>query len=93
MLLLGAANRDPAVFPDPDTLDIKRSLNRHVSFGYGVHFCLGAALARLEAPIALRALVERFPEATLVGGAVTWHDGMVRCLTALPLNLNTKGAA
>ena len=59
-LLLGAANRDPDVFPDPDRLDIGRDASEHVSFGRGIHHCLGVHLARLEARIVLQMLLERF---------------------------------
>ena len=68
LLLLGAANRDPAQFPDPDALDVARSPNRHLSFGRGIHFCLGAPLARLEGDIAFTALLDRFPELRLAEG-------------------------
>ncbi|MCX4911508.1 cytochrome P450 [Streptomyces sp. NBC_00878] len=61
LLVCGAANRDPAVFPDPHVLDFERSGGRHMAFGHGPHFCLGAALARLEGAIVLEALLTRLP--------------------------------
>jgi pimeloyl-[acyl-carrier protein] synthase len=59
--VLGAANRDPAQFPDPDRLDLARAPNRHVAFGGGIHFCLGAPLARMEARVAIPAMLTRLP--------------------------------
>jgi cytochrome P450 len=59
--VLGAANRDPAQFPDPDRLDLARAPNRHIAFGGGIHFCLGAPLARVEARIAISAVLARLP--------------------------------
>ncbi len=62
MAQIGSANRDEAQFPDPDTFDIRRTPNRHIAFGHGIHFCLGAPLARLEAKIALTLLLERLQD-------------------------------
>lgn len=62
LLLNASANRDERQFPDPDTFDIHRKIQRHLSFGYGLHFCLGAHLARLEARVALEEVLKRFPE-------------------------------
>ena len=61
-LALMAANRDPDTFPDPDTFDITRKPNRHLSFGMGTYYCLGAALARMETDECLRILLERCPD-------------------------------
>ena len=71
MLVLGAAGRDPAEFPEPDRLDVKRLRNRHVAFVMGPHFCVGAPLARLEAQVAIGALLERYPRIR-VPGAPKW---------------------
>jgi len=76
VLPLGAANRDPAQFPEPDALRLDRPTNRHVSFAPGVHHCLGAALARLQLEVGLRVLLERFPRLTAVG-APDWQRGML----------------
>jgi cytochrome P450 len=65
---IGSANRDEAQFPSPDSFDIRRTPNRHIAFGHGIHFCLGAPLARLEARIALNLLLERFDEIKRVPG-------------------------
>jgi len=65
LCLLGAANRDPAVYPEPDRLDIKRAGIRPLSFGGGIHFCLGAQLARIEAEVAISTLLRRLPNLTL----------------------------
>lgn len=84
--VLGAANRDPEQFPDPDRFDIARQPNRHVAFGYGIHFCLGAPLARLEASIAIGTLLRRFPEIQLGTETGSWQQhGLLRALTSLPV--------
>ena len=62
LLLVGAANRDDRRFPDGDRFDIHREVGQHLTFGYGIHFCLGAALARLEGRVALDEVLQRFPE-------------------------------
>jgi cytochrome P450 len=62
VLLNGAANRDERKFPGGESFDIHRTIEHHLSFGYGIHFCLGAALARLEGRIALDEVLQRFPE-------------------------------
>jgi cytochrome P450 len=63
--LVGAANRDERRFEDPDTFDVLRNQGNHFTFGFGIHYCLGSSLARLEARVALEAVLERFPEWTV----------------------------
>ena len=87
-LCLGAANRDPAQFRDPDRLDITRAENRHLAFAHGIHFCLGSALARMEGEIALGSLLQRFPNARLAEAEPVWRQSFaLRGLERLRLHL------
>ena len=74
LLLLAAANRDPEQFPDPDKLDVGRQNNKHVAFGLGSHFCLGAPLARLEGRLVFEALLQRAPNLRLDGPAPRYRQ-------------------
>lgn len=87
-VLLGAANHDPLQYADPERLDVGRPENRILSFGQGIHFCLGAPLARLEAEIVFRAITQRFPQLRLAAPDLTleWEPSIVfRGLRALPV--------
>ena len=87
-LMINAANRDPGQFREPDRLDLGRADNRHLAFGHGIHFCLGAPLARLEGQLALPALLARFPGLRLRGSAPEWLDSLVfRGMRSLPVAL------
>jgi cytochrome P450 len=91
MLWLAAANRDPAVFPDPDRLDLGRKPTQ-LTFGYGIHFCLGAPLARMEARIALPAILRRLPELRLAEGArLEPAPGyFLRAMSSIPLEFQAS---
>ncbi|ANP54409.1 cytochrome P450 [Streptomyces griseochromogenes] len=83
---LSAADRDPARFPDPDRLDLSRDASGHLALGHGIHYCLGAPLARMETEIALAALLERFPELALAEDEVNWRPSLrARGLRKLPV--------
>lgn len=84
--MINAANRDPRQFADPDLLDIRREDNRHLAFGYGIHFCIGAPLARLEGQIAIPTLLQRLPDLAAVTDALEWLDSLVfRGVKSLPV--------
>ncbi|WP_437677722.1 cytochrome P450 [Sorangium sp. So ce131] len=93
-LVLGAANRDPAHFPDPDRLDLRRTDIRHLSFGVGIHYCAGAALARVEGQAAVATFLRRFPEARLSSAPLAWRQSPgVRGLTSIPVELGPDAGA
>ena len=86
MPFIGAADRDPAQFPEPDRLDIGRTDNRHIAFGWGIHFCLGAPLARVEGQIAINTLVQRFPRLALATETPEFRESLtLRGLRSLPV--------
>ena len=85
--VLGAANRDPAIFPEPDRLDLGRRDNRHLAFGWAGHFCFGAPLARIEAQIAFGTLLRRLPHLSLEPEPLVWQENLgLRGLKALPVS-------
>jgi len=86
MFLVGAANRDERHFDDPDRFDIRRNIDKHLTFGYGIHFCLGAALARLEGRVALDEVLQRFPEWEVDWSGARWaQTSTVRGWESLPV--------
>ena len=87
---ISSANRDPAQFPDPDRLDLGRDTSGHVAFGHGIHYCLGAPLARMEAEVALGALLARFPRISLAvpPSELRWRPiSLMNGLESLPVRL------
>lgn len=92
--LLGAANRDPARFEDPDCLILSRKPNRHVAFGYGLHYCIGAPLARLEGQIVFNALLQGLPSLSLTEDTITWReDTSMRSPVTLPVRFDAGADA
>jgi len=90
LLMLGSANHDPSQFIDPDVLDITRADNRHLAFSQGPHFCLGAALARLEGQIAIGRTIQRFPELQLADDPPTWRPNVfLRGLESLNVTISS----
>ncbi|HEY0938044.1 MAG TPA: cytochrome P450, partial [Trebonia sp.] len=90
LCVTSAANRDPARYPDPDQLDIGRDAGGHVAFGHGIHYCLGAPLARLEGEVAFGALLSRFPSLLLAAapGTLRWRpSSLIHGLETLPVRL------
>jgi cytochrome P450 len=88
MLAFGAANRDPAMFPDADRVIVDRAVNRHAAFGLGIHRCIGSTLARMEMCVALEEWLGKFPDFVLTPGAVVkWSAGTVRGPRQLPITL------
>jgi hypothetical protein len=85
VMVTGAANRDPAQFPQPDRLDVARQPNEHHAFGFGIHYCVGALLARLEAQLAFPALFRRLANVELAGEPVRKPNPVLRGLQSLPL--------
>jgi hypothetical protein len=89
--VMGAANRDPARFVEPDRLDLRRRDNRHVAFGWAAHFCFGAPLARMEAQIAFTVLLERLQDIHLDAATLNWRGNTgLRCLLALPVTFRSS---
>ncbi len=76
MLMLGSANRDPLKFQNPDYFDISRQDNRHLAFGHNIHYCIGAALARIEAQIAIRTILQRMPNLQLASAPLKWQENL-----------------
>jgi cytochrome P450 len=93
LVLIGAANRDPRCFADADRLDLRRSnAQHHLSFGAGIHYCVGAPLARMEAEIAIATLLRRMANVRLVDAARQWRATFaLRGLRSLPLTFNPAG--
>ena len=87
MLLVASANRDEQAFEDPGRFDVARSPNNHLGFGFGIHHCLGAPLARMEGQVALATLVRRVPDLSLAGEITYKSNVVLRGMESLPVRL------
>jgi cytochrome P450 len=88
LLLTGAAQRDPREYEDPDRFDIHRRIERHLSFGWGQHLCLGKSLARQECLVAFEELLARFPDYEIDESSLVWaHNNNVRGYAKVPMRL------
>jgi len=91
--VMASGNRDAERFPEPDKLDLARTDNRHLAFGWASHFCFGAPLARLEGQIMLETMLRRLPQLELVSSDLTWRDNLgLRGLNALPVTFSSEVA-
>jgi cytochrome P450 len=87
MLVFGAANLDDRQFPEPERFDVHRPIKRHLAFGHGAHFCLGAPLARLEARVAFEELLRRYPRYELAAEPVRLRSIWARTFESVPIGL------
>jgi cytochrome P450 len=92
LMMYGSANRDGRAFADPDRVDPDAERPRHLAFGDGIHFCLGAPLARLEARVALEEFLRRFPDYRVTEGVEPYHTAVLRGLVHLPVELRPEAA-
>jgi cytochrome P450 len=86
-ICIGAANRDPAQFPDPDRMDLARNPNRHLAFAFGIHQCAGLSLARLEGRVAIGKFLQRFPRYALAGEPVRGGRARFRGFLSVPVDV------
>jgi cytochrome P450 len=91
LMFLGAANRDPRRWPDPDAFDLDRDPSGHVGFGFGIHQCVGQHVARLEAECLLGALVERVATIETAGPTRRHHNNTMRAWASLPMRVRPAG--
>ncbi len=92
-LMLNAANRDPEAFEDPERFDIARRHGRQIAFGFGIHFCVGAPLARLEAALAFPRLLAAMEDIEIAADRLDWRDGVsLRGTVSMPIRFRTAGS-
>jgi pimeloyl-[acyl-carrier protein] synthase len=90
--VMAAANRDPERFPEPDRLDLTRPDNHHLAFGWGPHFCFGAALARIEGQVVFSTLLRRLSDLAFKPGPLAWRTNLgLRGLVSLPITFRKAG--